>query len=183
MLFLKLMVDYVSYTGTNHVWLHLVENNCVLQCLFDYGASSWYTNLSKSLKRKLQVNQNKMARFVLGANKMFHIGREELLSLGYLNVETRVKYLRLCHVFKIFQNQHATYMHSRFTRVCIFHNYVTRNSMYNFIVPNTSGIESKSFFNLGIRDWNALPNELKIIKSTIRFKMRLKEVLTSEIPI
>ncbi len=35
------------------------------QCNFDYAVSSWYSSLSQAAKKKLQVVQNKIIRFIL----------------------------------------------------------------------------------------------------------------------
>ena len=40
-------------------------SSTLIQCYFDYSCSSWYSSLSKHLKQKLQMCQNKMVRFTL----------------------------------------------------------------------------------------------------------------------
>ncbi len=37
----------------------------LVQCHLDYAVSSWYAALTKKTKRKLQILQNKMVRFIL----------------------------------------------------------------------------------------------------------------------
>ena len=76
----------------------------LIQCHLNY---SWYAGLNKTLKKKFQVTQNKAEKKrkkekqqQLGSRS--HIGHSELDSLGFLNAESRVKQLRLNHVFKIF---------------------------------------------------------------------------------
>ena len=59
---------------------------------------------------------NKMVRFILKLRPRFHIGDEELKTVGMLKVEDRVRQLKLNHVFKI-DNEvpefslHQTYQH------------------------------------------------------------------------
>lgn len=55
-----------------------------------------------------------------------------LNSIGFLNVENRVKQLRLNHVHKIFYNKSPYYMQGNFTKIKDCHNYSTRSSDYNF---------------------------------------------------
>ena len=39
--------------------------SALIQCLFDYSCSYWYTGIGKGLLDKLQVMQNKIIRFIL----------------------------------------------------------------------------------------------------------------------
>ena len=39
--------------------------NTIIQPHFDYASSAWYPNLSKNLKSKLQIAQNKCIRYCL----------------------------------------------------------------------------------------------------------------------
>ena len=54
----------------------------LIQCHFDYACSFWYPGLSKFLRERLQVTQNKMVRFVLKLDPKSHVGSEEFKSLG-----------------------------------------------------------------------------------------------------
>ena len=38
--------------------------SALIQCHLDYSCSSWYAGLNKTLKKKLQVTQNKVVRFI-----------------------------------------------------------------------------------------------------------------------
>ena len=66
-----------------------------IQCHFDYSCSSWYPGISKNLKSKLQVAQNKMIRFILDLDNRAHIGQKELEKAGFLNVSKRVTQMKL----------------------------------------------------------------------------------------
>ena len=96
----------------------------LIQCHFDYSCSSWYAGISKGLKNKLKVAQNKTARFIMGPRTT--IKQKELSSLGFLNVESRVKQLRLNHVHKIFNNTCPSYLKNNFVRINEHHTYSTR---------------------------------------------------------
>merc|ERR1712240_154563 len=60
-----------------------------------------YPGINDFFKKKLQVMQNKMVRFILKLDSRAHIGNDELVRPGFLSVVDRVKQLKLGHVFKI----------------------------------------------------------------------------------
>ncbi len=45
------------------------------QCNFDYAVSSWYPSMSQTAKKKLQVVQNKLIRFMLNLGPRDHVLR------------------------------------------------------------------------------------------------------------
>ena len=54
-----------------------------IKCIhFDYACSFWYPGLSKVLKNKLQVTQNKIIRFVLNMDSRSHVDSGVFNSLG-----------------------------------------------------------------------------------------------------
>ena len=61
----------------------------LIQCRFDYACSFWYPGLSKVLKNKLQVTQNKIIRFVPNMDSRAHVGSEVFKSLGWTNLSVR----------------------------------------------------------------------------------------------
>ena len=58
----------------------------LIQCHFDCACSFWYPRISKVLKNKLQVTQNKIIRFVLNMDSRAHVRSEVFKSLGWLLV-------------------------------------------------------------------------------------------------
>ena len=102
-----------------------------------------------------------MVRFIKKLGPRSHVGYSELNSVGFLNVENRVKQLRLNHVFKIFNGTSPSYLLDHFQKVSEFHGYNTRGSSENFVVPRVSNQVSTAFFCNGIKDWNSLPSEIK----------------------
>ena len=70
----------------------------LIQCHIDYACSAWYSGLSKCLKQKLQICQNKMVRFICSYSPRHSIDYSVLSSLNMLCVEDRVTQLRLNHV-------------------------------------------------------------------------------------
>ena len=147
----------------------------LVQCLFDYSSSSWYTGLSKSLKKKLQITQNKMVRFMLMQGPRFHVGQEELSSLRMLSVEGRAAFARLNHTHKIFYMRSSPYLLENFSKTSEVHTQGTRSRLHNFYRPKCAA--SSSFCATAIQDWNALPTRLKSMRSNHMFKLELKKHL------
>ena len=148
--------------------------SALIQCIFDYASCSWFSGLGVKHKNKLQTTQNKMVRFMTKSGPRSHVGQKERSHIGYLSVEDRVKFLRLCHSHKIFYNACAPYLHDNFIRVSSTHNYYTRSSSYNFRVPKVKGAAATTFFNSAIHDWNSIPNDLKRIEHLNHFKSAIK---------
>ena len=162
-------------------------SSALIQCYFDYSCSSWYSSLSKHLKQKLQVCQNKMVRFILNLGPRHSINCDILDSLNMLNVEARVKQLRLNHVYNIVQGLAPNYLQENFTLVSSTSRYATRSSSNrNFIVPQISTYEAGTFYYSAIKDWNGLPVNIKEITNKDTFKDALKQFLkqqSREIPL
>jgi len=150
--------------------------NALVQCHFDYTCSSWYAGLTKKLQGKLQVAQNKVIRFLLDLPSRTSITCNELESVQMLKVNDRARQLRLNHVFNIYNGKAPKYLENEFVRVSSFHSR-TRFSTYNFKVPLSSGSESGTFYSTAIHDWNALPNNIKAIKSKQGFQLEVKRYL------
>ena len=89
----------------------------LIQPHFDYSCSSWYPGLGIKLKNKLQITQNKMARFILDLDSRSHIGHEELEKIGILNVPKRVSQMKLGHAYKINNNTCPEYLKTNFEKL------------------------------------------------------------------
>ena len=120
------------YTPCNFLEEKLRKSICsaLIQCHIDYACSSWYSGLNKQLKKKIQICQNKTVRFIKNLGPRSHIGFLELNSLNMLNVDFRVKQLRLSHVNKIFNGTGPSYLSEQFIKVSDVH--FTRGSTENF---------------------------------------------------
>ena len=118
----------------------------LIQCHFDYACSFWYRGLSKVLKNKLQVTQNKIIRFVLNMDSRAHVGSEVFKSLGWLPVSKRVDQIILNHVFKVKSGQSPDYMVEHFIPASSIHSYGTRfRETGCFSIPKVKGFGKKSF--------------------------------------
>jgi len=60
-----------------HTEKHLAMS--LIQCHFDYASPVWFYGLTKDLKSKLQVSQNKLITFVLNLEPRSHIGNDAFI--------------------------------------------------------------------------------------------------------
>ena len=155
--------------------------SALIQCHIDYACSSWYSGLNKQLKKKLQICQNKTVRFIKNLGPRSHIGFLELNSLNMLNVDFRVKQLRLSHVHKIFNGTGPSYLSEQFIKVSDVHHHFTRGSTENFIVPSVNGVAATTFYYSGIKDWNSLPSDVKQKCTFNGFKSAARQYLRSQL--
>ena len=63
--------------------------------------SLWYTGTTCRMKKKLQITQNKVIRFILGLPSRSHIGVTEFSSACMLPVPLRVDQLKFNHMYNI----------------------------------------------------------------------------------
>ena len=116
-LFQKLTLVWIFLYGqSNCLSVKTRKNLCsaLILCHFDYSCSFSYAGLNKGLKRKLQIAQNKVIRFINQLGPRTRITSDILMNLNLLNVETRVKQLRLNRVHKIFYNLCPSYLQESF---------------------------------------------------------------------
>ena len=78
--------------------------NALTQPFFDYACTAWFSNLSKILKLRLQVSQNKYIRLQL--DKGSKIWVKKFLQLNWLNAHDRYLQFIFSDIFK-FQNDHC----------------------------------------------------------------------------
>ena len=135
--------------------------SALIQCHLDYACSSWYLSVNKQLKKKLQICQNKIVRFIENLGPRSHIGFLKLNSLNTLNVDFRVKQHRLSHVHKILNGTGPSYLSEQFIKVSDVHHHFTRGSTENYLVTSVNGVAATTFDYSGIKDWNSLPSDVK----------------------
>ena len=163
------------YNDMLNIEMRKTLSTALVQCSFDYSCCSWYPGINETFRKKLQVLQNKMIRFILKLDNRAHIGNNELIKAGFLNVSDRIKQLNLGHVFKIWNKTCPNYLTENFTRLnedserC-----ETRAKAYNFQVPRLS---TNTFAYSAIKDWNNLSNHIKDIKSEQSYKENVKKFL------
>ena len=148
--------------------------SALIQCHFDYAASAWYLGISKKLKLKLQIVQNKVVRFILNIGPRTHIGQCELNKVGILNTSDRVSQLMLNHMYNVYNGTAPEYLCNNFTRLNTQHSHCTRNSEHNFVLPMVHGVAKSIFFYNGVKIWNELPDSVKCLTSKHDFKQNVK---------
>ena len=130
------------------------------------------------LKDKLQVAQNKIIRFILNIDNRAHIGKKELSKAGFLDVENRVKQLKLGHAVKIRNKTSPYYLQTYFHRLSDIENRInTRARANDFYKPSVS---TNTFIYSTISDYNDLPNSIKEIRNEKSFKTELRKYLESD---
>ena len=149
----------------------------LLQCHFDYCCMAWYPALTEKTKHKFQTAQNRIVRYILNLPSRSHIGKTQLRAYLGLNVDSKVKQIRLNHVFKISHKMCPSYLSENFKTVGLLHSFATRSSSVNYHVPHINGSEDRTFFYTGIKEWNSLPNYLKNIMNYDCFKKKCKQYL------
>ena len=150
----------------------------LIQCHFDYSCSSWFSGVNKTMRKKLQIMQNKIVRFTLNLRRRDSVRNKELLKIDALNVPDRVKQLKMNHVFKIRNQTSPSYMLSNFNRLNANNNRMTtRASATDFFVPRVCGQGANTFFFTAIKEWNSLSTDLKNINCENSFKVKLKQEL------
>ena len=112
-----------------------------------------------------------MIRFILNLDNRAHIGNQEQTKTGFLKVSDRVKQLKLGHVFKIKNKSCPKYMTSNFQlKSETDSRNTTRSKAHDFFPPRVGSQGTKTFFYMGIKDWNALPDHIKEIKNENQLK-------------
>ena len=152
----------------------------LLQCHLDHASCCWYEGISKKLKSKLQVAQNKVIRFILSLHCRHSVGFKEFRELDLLPIPMRVKQLRLNHVHNIVSQSYPSYLAFNFNKKNTTHS--TRSGDSSFYVPSIKeggGGGSSTFHYNGIKDWNSLPLSVRNLESKQKFESEVKKVLFS----
>lgn len=149
--------------------------SALLQSHFDYAANCWFRGLEKRLKIRLQTCQNKIIRYIFSFHCRQHIGFKEFSKIGWLDVQHRIDYITLSHMYNVFSKTAPSYMQSGMNFV--FHNYNTRRSRLAYVVPRVNTQGSHTFYYSGIKLWNDLPIDIKECSSREVFKKACKKHL------
>ena len=168
MKFLYRQSRYLSYS------LKRMLCNTLIQPHYDFACCSWYPNLTKSLKVKLQTAQNSCMRYCLGLGNRTHIGKSEFEKINWLPVSNRVDQCLAVTAYNFRNKLSPIYMQDIYS-LNTSAAYKTRRSIDSLIEPFYK-IESsrKSISYLGSRIWNNLPLDIKSSPSTNSFKHALK---------
>uniref|UniRef100_A0A8C7QXU9 Reverse transcriptase domain-containing protein n=1 Tax=Oncorhynchus mykiss TaxID=8022 RepID=A0A8C7QXU9_ONCMY len=148
----------------------------LIQCHFDFASTSWFGGLSRLMKGKLQIAQNKLIRVVLKVSPRTHIGRSCFQELNWLPVEARVSQIGLGLVYRSIYGHAPRYLSDDFPRVRDVHNHSTRSGVADMCLYRFRS-------NAGASEWNELPLPIKTTSSLGSFKNKVKICLMSSVPI
>ena len=108
---------------------------------------------------------------------MSHVDVQEISEVGWLHFPKRVSFLKLCHLFKVKMGQAPEYLACDFHLTSLVHAYATCGSDLNY-VPDYANFSPNTFHYTVVREWNALPVNIKSQKTLSGFKRDLKRHLT-----
>ena len=106
-----------------------------------------------------------------------HVGTEKLRDLSWLSIPDRVRYFKLCHVFRVRYGLAPGYLSLNFTPITDRHSHFTRGSSFNYVISPEFSNAPSSFAFTSIKEWNALPGDIKSIQSFPIFRRKLKQFL------
>ena len=154
--------------------------SALIQPYLDYCCSSWYGGLSVALKERLSVIQRKMIRFINSMDNRAHVDGKDLRNLSWLSFPDRVRFFRMTHLFRIRHKLAPGYLLNNFKAISDAHSHNTRGSNFNYVLSRELSLAPTGFSFLAIKQWNALPNDIKSITELRVFKRRLKEFFISQ---
>ena len=117
-----------------------------------------------------------MIRFILSLGPRTTIGQTEFNQVGLLSTVNRAKQMILVNMFDVKKNSAPSYLTQNFA--FIDHNYSTRGSQINFIVPRPIGVTAANFAYNSTTLWNELPSSLKRIQNKNTFKHKIRKRLS-----
>ena len=151
--------------------------SALIQCHFDYASAIWYSGLSKNLKTKLQIVQNKLIRFILALPARAHVGYEEFSKARMFPVHKRVDQLKMNHMFNIIQGISPAYLREDIL-LSDNSNHQTRSvTSPSCQIPRVNSSGLKSFFFTAIKCWNSLTSCVRNIDLKQPFKSMLKKTI------
>ena len=93
-----------------------------------------------------------------------------------LNVNNRVKQLRLGHIHRVYYDKCQSYLKNNFERREDRMQYYTRSSSFYFNVPNVNNVSKQTFYYHVIVDWNSPPGKIKAVKNAHQYKLLVKNI-------
>ena len=148
----------------------------MVQCHYDYACAMWFSRISISAKKRLQIVQNKVIRFVLGIPPRTHLGCSEFSRVNILPVKYRADQIKLNHMFNIVHGSAPEYLkHS--INLSRSNRYDTRSGNLSCVMPSVKGFGIKSFFYSASKLWNSLSPNLQHVTNKYLFKRNVKAYL------
>ena len=140
----------------------------IIQPYFDYCAQVWGC-LGKTLAVKVQKLQNRAFRIITRENYTTR-SADILKMLWTPNLEKRRMQQLSIFMYKVKNRLVPDYLCDLFTNVSDIHNYDTRQSGADLILPKPKTNSMKNAFSYrGAEAWNTLFSVSKIIKNSCQF--------------
>jgi hypothetical protein len=142
---------------------------------FDFCASVLYL-MDKTKVGVLQKLQNRGMRIILKCNKYTPI-RLMLSTLQWMSVEQRLYYMSMIFMFKMVHNMLPAYFKCLIKFNCQVHRYSTRDKLDLNITKVMLSRTMNSIFYKGMKEYNELPMNLKILGNVGEFKRQLSRYM------
>ena len=140
-------------------WARMLVYKTIILPHFNYCASLLISCTGEDINR-LQLQQNKIMRILLGCNKYTPIAYM-LGTLNWLNVENWIKRANLILIYKIKNNCLSDCLNAYLKQRSDFHNYNIRSkNNFNICHVNTTALQKTLFYD-GLREFNLLPKNVK----------------------
>ena len=155
--------------------------NGLIQLHFDYACTAWYLNLSKKLKDKLQVTQNKCIRFCLKLQSREHISNEHFHKLNWLPINQRFQQSVTCTAFKFVLNKCPAYM-NKVSRPAENMRINTRNSFHKLNYPfQKTSTRQKGLSYIEPAIWNRILEIIEKNRNLNTFKDKMKHYYLNDL--
>ena len=149
--------------------------NSLIQPHYDFACSSWFPLLTKDMKKRFQISQNKLIRFCLNLGSRESINLTRFREINWLPVEERVNQCICSLVYKFLNNNVPDYIRDILN--IKEKNHKTRNpNMLTRPFCSTKKGE-KAISHQGPKLWEGIPIDLKSKLNITSFKHEFKNHL------
>ncbi|KAK2562733.1 hypothetical protein P5673_014450 [Acropora cervicornis] len=162
-------IKYLLDKETIPLLMHSFVFNKLLYC-----SLVWSSTSNKNIK-KLQFLQNFAARIVLGLKKYDHIS-EGLRSLGWLDINHKLKFNACVMMCKCLNEGASTYLSQKFKKPSQIHSRTTRNCNNLALIKCRLATDKRSFSFRGAKAWNKVPKSIRDATSLNDFKRNLMKL-------
>ena len=105
----KLKCIYRNTEGFNWQIIRMIVL-AMVQCHYDFACAMWLIGISISAKKRLQIVQNKVIRFVLGIPPRTHLGCSDFGRVNILPVKYRAEQIKLNNMLNIVHGSAPEYL-------------------------------------------------------------------------
>ena len=142
---------------------------------FDYACVFWYPLVSKKIKKKIQVTQNKCICFYIKLNSTHHMGAKEFKQINWSPTKEKVEQRVHANIFKYWKGTLPFCVNVLFFRSRNI--YKTRSHMAFEMPLRRSNLVQKSVSFMGPSIWNKLSNDLNISNTATSFTHNYKKLI------